>query len=98
MVPEIIDQVCCGIETKAVLTFNMNVKSTIDTPREIAIVRAFFLFVVVDSPPPAIELPTISGSNGSVHGARIVRTPAMNERRSKIMVGIIAKNIDSEVI
>jgi hypothetical protein len=38
------------------------------------------------------------GSNGSVHGARIVRTPAMNERRNKIMVGIIAKNIDSEVI
>jgi len=81
-----------------VLTFNIKVKSTIDTPREIAIVRAFFLFVVADSPPPAIELPTMRGSNGSVHGARIVRTPAMNERKNKIMVGIIAKNIDSEVI
>lgn len=83
--PEIIDHVCCGMETKAVLTFNMKVKRTIETPSDITIVSAFFLFVVADSPPPAIELPTMSGNSGSVHGAKIVRTPAINESINKIM-------------
>lgn len=84
--PEIIDQVYGGISIKAVLTFRMKVKRTIEIPSDAAIVKAFFLFVEADSPPPAIELPTISGSKGSVHGARIVRIPAMKESKNRNML------------
>lgn len=77
--------------TKAVLTFKMSVNKTIEIPSEIAIVSAFFLFVFSDSPPPAIELPTIRGSRGKVHGASIVSTPAMNDSKNKIM-GILYTN------
>lgn len=82
--PEIYVQKSCGIFINRVLAFKIKVNSMIDNPSEDITTKTLLLLSVVSE----IERPTIIGSSGSIHGASIVRTPAMNDMRSNVMVFI----------
>ena len=69
---------------KTVLAFRSNVNTKTDMPSDPIIVKAFLL-LKTPSPPFESEPPTITGKSGSMHGARTVSTPAINE--------IISRNI-----
>ena len=57
-----------------------------EMPSDAAIVSARFLEPL--SPEAVIEPPTMTARSGSTHGAIAVRTPAMNETKSKNMVQV----------
>lgn len=54
-------------------TFNKKVKRMMDTPSEATIMYGVALLR------PEADEPTTTGSNGKMHGAKTVSTPAMNE-------------------
>jgi hypothetical protein len=83
--PETHFHIDSGILIKRVLTFKSKVKIITDTPRDKMIVKAFFLFNV-PIPPFESEPPIITGRSGKIHGASTVRTPAINEMKSKSIV------------
>jgi hypothetical protein len=81
--PESICQNCGGTAIKSVLTFNIHVKKSTETPKDTMIVNAFLLCTL----PPLREPPTIMGNSGSTQGANTVSTPARNEiKRSSIYI------------
>src|ERR1700733_11449782 len=84
MLPEIICQTSAGTEIKNVLNLSKSVKIIIDKPSETAMVNAFILFLLFSS--PVTEEPIITGKSGNVHGARMVRTPAINEMSKKNII------------
>jgi hypothetical protein len=64
-------------------TFRRSVKTMSDTDSASVTTIARF----IDTPPPLLssEPPTTTGSNGKIHGARTVKTPAMNAISSNDM-------------
>jgi hypothetical protein len=59
---------------RAELALSIRVKAMTDIPKDRVIVRAFFLSV-----PPEIHPPMMMGKRGKMHGARMVRTPPIND-------------------
>jgi hypothetical protein len=84
ILPEMIDHTDCGILMNAVLAFKRSVKIIIETPRETAMMSAFFKLGF--SPVvPLTELPMMTGRSGSVQGASTVNTPATKETMRSII-------------
>jgi hypothetical protein len=79
--PEIDVQTTCGIVINAVLHFNIRVNKTIEKISEPIMTYDLRL-----SFPSTIELPTITGRSGKIHGASIVSIPAINEVSSRIIL------------
>ena len=57
------------------LALRRRVKSTIEIERDATTTKSLLLLGVVS----VIECPTITGRRGNIHGASIVKTPAINE-------------------
>ena len=80
--PENHFQKSCGISINKVLAFSKRVKRIIDNPNEATTTKSLLLLRVES----VSDLPTITGKSGSMHGARTVKTPAINEIISRIML------------
>ena len=68
-------------------TLRRSVKRIIDSESEIVTMSAR----LSDTPPPLLssEPPTITGSSGRMHGARMVSTPAINAMSNRGIENII---------
>lgn len=80
--PEIHFQKSCGILTNKELALRISVNSTIEIPSDATTTKSLLLLGLVS----VIECPTITGSNGRMHGASTVNTPATNEISSNNML------------
>ncbi len=65
---------------KAVEAFRRNVKIIIDTAKDATTIYGVALLR------PEAEEPITTGSNGKMHGAKTVRTPAINAIAKKVML------------
>jgi hypothetical protein len=77
--PERDFQKLCGISMKIVETFRTTVKSTIDNASE-NITRYGYHFCFSPSEPART-----TGRTGSTHGARMVKIPAKNEAKKRVI-------------
>ena len=73
--PEIHFQKSWGISINNELALRRSVKSTIEIASDPTTTKSLLLLGVVSE----IECPMITGRSGKMHGASIVRTPAINE-------------------
>ena len=64
-----------------VLTLSRKVKAITESPSERTIVNTFFF--CASFPAPVRDPPTMTGSNGKIHGASTVSTPAINDTRRR---------------
>jgi hypothetical protein len=78
--PEMYVHTCCGTMTNALDAFKRYVKRIIDSASEPTTIYG------VERRPPCAEVPTTTGKRGSMHGARTVSTPAMNEIISSVIL------------
>lgn len=88
--PEIYFQKSCGISMKRVLNFRSRVKRKTEIPKD-SITVIILLLLGVES---AIDLPTITGKRGKIHGAKIVNTPAMKEIIKRVIIGSIFQTLE----
>ena len=82
MPPEIHFQKSSGISINNELALRRSVKSTMEIPSDRTTTKSLLLFGVES----VIERPTITGRRGKIHGASIVKTPAINEITSSNML------------
>ena len=80
MVPERYVQNACGTDMKAVEAFRRNVKTIIDTARDATTIYGVALLL------PDADDPITTGSKGRIHGAKTVRTPAINAIARKVIL------------
>jgi len=83
--PDIHFQKPCGVLTKKVLALRIRVKRITETPRD-EITTNILLLLKVES---EIDVPTITGKSGNMHGAKIVKTPAIKEMIKSVMIFLI---------
>ncbi len=83
--PEIYFQKSCGMLINKLLTFSISVKAMIEIPRDRITTNTRLLLKVVS----VIDLPTITGKSGKMHGARTVSTPAVKEINKKDRSSVI---------
>ncbi len=85
MTPAMICHTSCGTPSRAVVALSASVKMMIDSARPTAITTGrnhWRAATPASESLRTIEPPTMTGSNGSTQGARIVMTPATNETSS----------------
>ena len=82
MPPEIHFQKSSGISINNELALRRSVNSMMEIPSDRTTTKSLLLFGVVS----VIECPTITGRSGKIHGASIVKTPAINDMNSSNML------------
>ena len=65
---------------RRVVALMRRVKTNTETPKETGIIHTLFFW----SEPPAP--PSMTGSMGKTHGAKIVRIPAKNDKTSNVIM------------
>ena len=89
--PEKPDQNASGTVIKAVDTLIIRVKMTIDSAKDPVIIYGDHLLLFFSA---LLTEPLITtGKRGSVHGARIVKNPAINEMINRVIVYCIFERI-----
>ena len=79
--PEMVVQTNSGTLINIVLTFNKNVNTKTETPKETITIHAFLLL----NTPEEREPPTITGRRGKIHGVSAVISPAKNEISNSVI-------------
>ena len=80
MPPDRYVQKACGTVINAVEALSRNVKMIIDTAKDATTIYGVALLL------PDADDPMTTGSNGRIHGASTVRTPAINAIARNVML------------